>query len=354
METHSGRSCDSILASRVAARFSQRWLPDSGTQSKHSSIRAASLVAVRWCRSVLPGICIVILFCLATSSGSHAQTFTSLYSFCPQIALNCPDGIFPNRLIQGSDGNLYGTTSGGGGVFPRQGTIFKMTLDGALTTLYVFCVQFECPDGSGPEAGLVQGTDGNFYGTTSGGGANLSGTVFKITPEGTLATLYSFCNDVDCADGADPVAGLIQASDGNFYGTTKGGGANRQGTVFKIAPEGTYYDFYTVLTARMDRNLLAGLVQGSDGNFYGTTNAGGGLKNCGLPTAAARSSQSPVRRYALTTALCVLSAVWMPGWRRSLNQVWCRAPTETSMVRRLAGGRMTLVRCSKSLPRWQA
>src|SRR5579871_5372491 len=114
---------------------------------------------------------------------------------------NCTDGFEPSgTLVQGTDGNLYGTTLWGGthnngcsGGF-GCGTVFKITPTGALTTLYSFCPQTNCPDGIGPNT-LVQGTDGNFYGTTQQGGANCydCGTVFKITPMGTLTTLYSFC-----------------------------------------------------------------------------------------------------------------------------------------------------------------
>src|SRR5437773_1023085 len=85
---------------------------------------------------------------------------------------------------------------------------------------------FDGTDGGNPEAGLVQATDGNFYGTTFFGGADGQGTVFKITPSGTLTTLYSFCSQSGCADGLEPAAALVQATDGNFYGTTIGGGAN--------------------------------------------------------------------------------------------------------------------------------
>src|SRR5208282_2859865 len=96
---------------------------------------------------------------------------------------------------------------------------------GTLTTLYSFCIQTGCPDGSYPYAGLIQPTDGNFYGTTSSGGASNFGTVFKITPAGALTTLYSFCSQPKCTDGYTPEGSLVQGSDGNFYGTTDSGGA---------------------------------------------------------------------------------------------------------------------------------
>ncbi len=181
------------------------------------------------------------MFCAATAIASPAQTLKTLVSF------NGTDGASPTSIpIQGSDGNFYGTTYQGGAsniCAGGCGTVFKMTPGGMLTMLYSFCSQGVCTDGAEPVGDLVQGTDGNFYGTTSVGGANDNngvgvGTVFKITAGGTLTTLYSFGSQPNFADGADPVAGLVQASDGNFYGTTAGGGANGWGTVFKITPNG--------------------------------------------------------------------------------------------------------------------
>jgi uncharacterized repeat protein (TIGR03803 family) len=140
-------------------------------------------------------------------------------------------------LIQGANGNLYGTTTGGGAL--NNGTVFTVTLDGALTTLH----SFDGTDGAEPVAGLVQGTSGDFYGTTAFGGANNAcnnqdagcGTVFKMTPSGKLTTLYSFCSQTNCTDGGGPLAALVQATNGKFYGTTEGGGANRTGTVFSLS-----------------------------------------------------------------------------------------------------------------------
>ncbi len=105
--------------------------------------------------------------------------------------------------------------------------------------------RFDKTDGAIPDAALVQATNGDLYGTTYGGGANGGGTVFKITPSGGLTTLYSFlCSQTNCTDGLDPTAGLIQGTDGNFYGTTPIGGANKGGTVFKITPRGTLTTLY--------------------------------------------------------------------------------------------------------------
>lgn len=203
-----------------------------------------------------------------------AGTLTTLYSSCAETG--CTDGNVPiAALIQATDGNFYGTTRHGG--LYNDGTVFKMTPAGALTTLHSF---FHGTDGSEPFARLVQAADGNFYGTTVSGGANGFGTVFKMTPTGTLTTLYSFCRESGCADGEVPQGGLIQATDGNFYGTTVYGGANSPGggTIFKITPEGTLttlYSFCANTGCTDGSNPVADLVQATDGNLYGTTYAGG-------------------------------------------------------------------------------
>lgn len=272
---------------------------------------------------------IAALFCVATVVASHAQTFTSLVSF------DYTNGAFPpGALMQGADGNLYGVTQGGGNYL--QGTAFSMTPSGTLTTFYNFCSQknqslcidgsyvnapliqgtngnfygtsrfagntedvgavFElslsgdftllysfcpgsgCTDGLYPDVPLTQGRDGNFYGTTNGGGTHAinGGTVFKITPTGTLTILYNFCarqsNGV-CLDGMTPAAALLQASDGNFYGTTQFGGTHNKGTFFRITPNGKFTSLHS-LSEASDANAL---IEGADGNLYGTTSNGGKL-----------------------------------------------------------------------------
>jgi len=221
-----------------------------------------------------------------TSVGTYSQgtvfkvtpsgTLTTLYSFCSQP--NCIDGVDPIAgLVQATDGNFYGTASGGG-ANNGGGTIFKITPAGTLTTLYSFCAQPNCTDGSGPDGALVQGTDGNLYGTTQSGGAYDYGTVFKITPSGMLTMLHSFCSQSNCNDGANPEAGLVQAIDGNFYGTATFGGTYGDGTVFKITPSGTLTTLYNfdLFDTSNGARPTAGLVQATDGNFYGTTQQGGG------------------------------------------------------------------------------
>ena len=207
-------------------------------------------------------------------------TLTTLHSFCSQS--NCTDGEYPEAgLIQATNGNFYGTTyQGGANCAPDGcGTIFKITPSGTLTTLYSFCSQSGCSDGYYPEAGLIQASNGDFYGTTTSGGAGGGGTVFKITPGGQLTTLHSFCSQSNCTDGEYPEAGLVQATNGNFYGTTYGGGgANGRGTVFKITPGGTLttlYSFCPQSGCPDGGSPQAGLIQATNGSFYGTTFAGG-------------------------------------------------------------------------------
>jgi uncharacterized repeat protein (TIGR03803 family) len=211
-----------------------------------------------------------LFFCVVTAIASPAQVtvFRSLASF------NGTDGASPGNmsLVLGADGSLYGTTLFGG--TNNSGTVFRITPSGELSALYSFCAQPGCTDGSLPNASLVLGNDGNFYGTTSGGGAYLYyGTVFKITPEGTLTTLHSF--QAYPTDGDGPVAGLVQGSDGNFYGTTELGGSGTFGTVFKVTLSGALTTLYNFSNYAHGWYPYAGLVQGSDGNFYGTTFAGG-------------------------------------------------------------------------------
>lgn len=207
-----------------------------------------------------------IVICAVLVSPSFTQTFETLVSF------NGSNGFQPlMSLVQGWDGNLYGTTEG---VCCQSGTVFKMSPFGQLTTMYTFCSQASCPDGYAPQAGLVLGTDGTFYGTTSGGGANLEGTVFKITSEGQLTTLYSFCAQPACSDGAAVTTGVIQGIDGNLYGTTNQGGLTSDGTVFRLSRTGvltTLYSFCSLSDCADGRYPSAGLIQASDGNFYGTT-----------------------------------------------------------------------------------
>jgi uncharacterized repeat protein (TIGR03803 family) len=246
----------------------------------------------------------VLMLWAETMMAAQAQTFTTVANFDGR------DGSNPGymNLAQGQGGNLYGTTANGG--YYEDGTIFEMTSAGKLKTLH----SFDFADGYQPIAGLVLSNDGNFYGTTARGGNYANGTVYKVTPRGALTSLDSFCARTDCvgdsvaplvegedgelygtaysdavfkitsggllttlfvfdgSDGENPWAGLVRASDGNFYGTTASGGTYDGGTIFKITPGGaltTLYDFPQYSAP------LGGLIQGTDGNLFGTTSGGG-------------------------------------------------------------------------------
>jgi uncharacterized repeat protein (TIGR03803 family) len=230
-------------------------------------------------------ICVLSMFCIATAIATPAQTFKTLYSFCSLA--NCTDAANPRAgLIQGTNGNLYGTTYSGG--INNYGTVFEITTGGTLTTLYSFCSHSGCTDGSRPSAALVLATNGDFYGTSYEGGTSPyggfgNGTVFQIDSEGKLKTLHSFCDRLNgqgfCDDGNFPEGGLVQATDGNFYGTTTSGGAYGSGTVFKITTGGTFTTLYNFCAAGRfcpdGGEPSAALVQGTDGDLYGTTFAGG-------------------------------------------------------------------------------
>lgn len=211
---------------------------------------------------------------------SPAGEFAEIHAFC--VEPGCEDGNIPNGLLQGTDGNLYGTTSYGG--LGNAGTVFRMTADGIVTTLYAFCRHFGCLDGARPWGNLVQATDGNFYGTAVVGGKNTCtqgcGTIFKITPQGDFSLFYVFCTQPNCADGFYPFAGLVQGTDGNLYGTASAGGANlATGTIFKITLAGTLttlYNFCSQPNCADGITPNGGLVQGTDGKFYGMATAGGG------------------------------------------------------------------------------
>jgi uncharacterized repeat protein (TIGR03803 family) len=196
---------------------------------------------------------------------------TTLYSFCSQGGSACTDGAFPYAgVVNGTDGNFYGTTHNGGA--SSYGTVFKITPNGTLTTLHSF--GDTGTDGAYPYAGLAQAANGDFYGTTWAGGTQDDGTVFKITSSGTLTVLYTFCSQVRCIDGTDPYGGLVEGTDGNFYGTTYNGGANGEGTVFKMTPTGTLTTLHSFDDSD-GANPYAGLVQATDGDLYGTTYYGG-------------------------------------------------------------------------------
>jgi uncharacterized repeat protein (TIGR03803 family) len=233
---------------------------------------------------------------------------TTLYNFCPgdcgDDEPSDADGFYPAAgLIQATDGALYGTTTAGGvnrGNQINGGVIFKMTLAGKLTVLYAFCAQTNCADGLNPTAVLVQASNGNIYGTTLLEGANGHGTIFEFTTAGKFkfTTLYSFCSLSNCSDGsqgasATALSPMIQGTDGNLYGTTPSGGnttsgenSNGYGTIFQMTPSGgfkTIYTFCTVSNCPDGGYPVGGLIQDTNGNFYGTT-VGAGTVGAGAGT----------------------------------------------------------------------
>jgi len=196
---------------------------------------------------------------------SPSGTLTAIYNFCSLAS--CADGENPyTSLIQASNGDLYGATYYGGA--SNNGTLFKITTSGSLTTLYNFCSLASCADGSGPEGQLALDSAGNIYGTADEGGTSNFGTVFKFSTKGVLTTLHSFSG----ADGEYPGGGLIAAS-GAFYGTAYSGGANGDGTVFKITAAGAETTLHS-FTGSDGENPNGWLVDAA-GSFYGTTEFGG-------------------------------------------------------------------------------
>jgi len=216
--------------------------------------------------------CAVVALLVAMALALRAQTFTTLLSFDMSNGFR-PDGA----LVQGTDGGLYGTTPNGGA--HGAGNVFRVTPSG-VTTVYSFCAQGtypDCPDGSLPEGGLIQAVNGNFYGTTTYGGANGAGSIFALSPSGALTTIYSFCVPSACGDGDWPIAGLIQASSGELYGTTQYGGTppigNGGGTIFKVTPSGMFTTLYSFCVGGFPcadgQEPVAPLIQANNGDFYG-------------------------------------------------------------------------------------
>jgi uncharacterized protein (TIGR03437 family) len=277
-------------------------------------------------RAALRASSLCFLLCLTLPSS--AQTLTILASF------NGTNGRSPNALMQGKDGNLYGTTSYGGagpctvGGVAGCGTVFKLTTGGTFTSLHAFVLTDGALPGGGLSSTLTQGSDGNIYGVAEQGGpgtgcsglSNACGLVFKIAPSGAVSTVYNFMGSPDggnpinapimasdgnlygttfdpgtvymmtaagsempilqvssAADpqGSVPVGGLAQVSAGIFFGTTLAGGANDRGTVYSITPSGNRTVLYSFTNGADGGQPRFSLVPASDGNVYGTTTVGG-------------------------------------------------------------------------------
>jgi uncharacterized repeat protein (TIGR03803 family) len=208
-----------------------------------------------------------------TTTEGGASGFGTVFKMIPDgtvsvlhVFVGGTTDVYPQAaLIQATDGNFYRTTTAGG--TSDAGTVFKMTPAGAVTVLHDFSVETD----AFPQAPPIQATDGNLYGTMYGRQGGPCGTAFKITASGVLTVLYGFTCD---NNGGFPAAPLVQATDGNLYGTTSWDGARTGGTIFKLIPGGTL----TVLHAFTDADghqSYAPLIQATGGNFYGTTTGGG-------------------------------------------------------------------------------
>ena len=196
------------------------------------------------------------------ASAEGATNFTTIFAF------NGTNGQAPEApLIQGSDGNFYGTAMEGG-IYTNYGTIFQVTPDGIFRNLH----SFDLTNGAYPEAGLTQGADGYLYGTAYSGGTYGDGVVYRMSTNGTFTVLAPFLYDTD---GYEPNAVLLPETNGNFYGMTMFGGSNSLGSIFSITPSG----MVTTLASFNGTNgawpYVGGLIRGADGNFYGTIPTGG-------------------------------------------------------------------------------
>jgi uncharacterized repeat protein (TIGR03803 family) len=275
---------------------------------------------------------------------SSAGVLTTLHSFCP--VAGCADGMSPTAgLIEGTNGDFYGTTQLGGAA-SSAGTIFRLTPAGVLTTLHTFCEQAGCPDGAYPFA-LLQASNGDFYGTTESGGANGFGTVWRLTARGAFETLYSFCAKGGCADGSAPQQVLLEGSDGNLYGATAGGGTFACGTLYQLTPAGALTTLHS-FSLDVDGCLPVGLVQHTNGTFYGTTHEaapvveGGTIFSLSMglgPFVATQSSQGAVGATVriLGDDLTGTTAVTFNGKRATFTVVSATEITATVPARASSG-----------------
>jgi uncharacterized repeat protein (TIGR03803 family) len=206
---------------------------------------------------------------------------SSIYKFCSLPG--CADGAgVLSAPVLGSDGNLYGVTTGGGGsgiTGDAGGTVFRMTVDGKLTVVYTFCSISNCADGATPN-GIILASDGDFYGTTVYGGVGDGGpgVIFKVTPSGAYTRLYAFCAEANCTDGEKPFYPPVQGNNGNFYGVASSGGSLGGGVFYKVTASGKYsviYNFCNFANAACpDGGYPYAIVKDTEGNFVGTACCG--------------------------------------------------------------------------------
>lgn len=235
-------------------------------------MKAIHTQRMRWTLVIATTMAVVLL----TSALANAQTYTLLYTY-PQTDNGSTGITYPSVLSQGQDGDLYSTIETNGTY--TYGSVYKITTGGTYSLLYSFCAEKSpCAlTGGYPEGGVTLGFDGNLWGTTNGGGTDGAGTVFKTTPGGTLTSLYSFTN---AKDDSAPIYTVIQGQDGNMYGVSEEQYNGQAGSFFKLTTKGKLspYPFNPNFTQGATPNLP---VEGTDGNFYGTTQVGGDL-SCSL------------------------------------------------------------------------
>ncbi len=217
-------------------------------------------------------LCTTIAVLLFATAAATAQTYTVLHNY--PIGSGAFSGIgYPELMSQGRDGNFYSTISNDGA--QNRGSVFTITTAGQFSTVYDFCALTSCADGSTPLGGVTLGFDGNFYGTTQGGGIHAVGTAFKVTPTGTLTKLWDFTRQTDAEL---PTFPPLQGQDGNLYGVSETGTQFIFGAFYKISATGVFKALKSFnFTNGISPNLP---TQGTDGNFYGM--AGGGSKNLGV------------------------------------------------------------------------
>jgi len=209
----------------------------------------------------------VAILALALSAGTaRGQSYEVLHAFSAE------SGYPEAALLKGADARLYGTAPQGG--FSGLGSVFVLTPDGKGGFTFATLHSFSGDDGGGPYAGLIQASDGAFYGTTTGFGSGVPPTVFRMDASGNVTTLHSFASD----EGPSGNATLLQASDGTFYGVKEIGGSHYDGAIFRMDVAGNVTTLHVF--SGSDGSRPSGLIQATDGNFYGTT-AEGGASNLG-------------------------------------------------------------------------
>jgi len=225
---------------------------------------------------LISALSLILLISAAAAAQTTPPAIVQLFGFpCDaQTLTQCPLGSFASGLIESVDGNFYGIASEGGTGLNAQGTIFKLTPSGQLTVLYNFAEQPDgsLPNGAAPDT-LIEGSDGFLYGTTLVDGKNGVGTAFKISKTGTITLLHNFCNEFVCKDGANP-SFLTEGLDGSLYGGT-GPNSPPTSVLFRLGKSGAYKVLHTFDSrTQPDGTGIFGMVQASDGNFYGTTVVG--------------------------------------------------------------------------------